>query len=126
MPREKEQSSYTKYNTVMSERGLGETRFIEVKANTLDCILHENGIKHEEVNWIKIDVEGAEFEVLKGARDLLSKNRKVSLLIEVHNLSGIINLYEQIKEFLKSYNFKITYEKIYQENGERHIVARNY
>jgi FkbM family methyltransferase len=126
LPSKKEQSSYTKYNTVMADRAIGETNFIKVKANTLDWILHENGIKYEEVNWIKIDVEGAEFEVLKGARDVLSKSRKISLLIEIHNLLGIINLYDQIKEFLKSYNFKITYEKIYQENGERHIVARNY
>ena len=39
--------------------------FVEVKANTLDYLLQSIGIKHEQVNWIKIDVEGAEFDVLK-------------------------------------------------------------
>jgi FkbM family methyltransferase len=124
LPSTEDQSSYTKYNSVMSDRGLGETKFVEVKANTLDHLLQKNGIRHEDVNWIKIDVEGAEFEVLKGAKDILSKSRDISLLIEVHNLNGSTNLYEQIKEFLSLYSFTIDYEKIYQENGERHIVMR--
>ncbi|MGI9009595.1 MAG: FkbM family methyltransferase [Nitrososphaeraceae archaeon] len=126
LPSGEEHSSYTKYNTVMSDRAQGETKFVQVQANTLDYILQKNGIKPENVNWIKIDVEGAEFEVLKGARDVLSNSSKVSLLIEIHNLSERTNLYKQIKEFLNLYSFTIDYEKIYQENGERHIVANKH
>jgi FkbM family methyltransferase len=117
-----EESSYTKYNTIMTERVSDEKKFVEVKANTLDYILQSNGIKHEQVNWIKIDVEGAEYEVLKGAKNILSKSDNVLLLIEIHNLSSNINLYEPIKEFLKSYNFKIDFEKV-ESSGERHIIA---
>jgi FkbM family methyltransferase len=40
-------------------------------------------IGEEQVNWIKIDVEGAEFEVLKGASNVLSKSKDIALLIEV-------------------------------------------
>ena len=29
-------------------------------------IIQQNGISHEDVNWIKIDVEGAEIEERKG------------------------------------------------------------
>ena len=36
------------------------------------------------MNWVKIDVEGAEFEVLKGANNLLSNSKDIALLIEVH------------------------------------------
>ena len=125
LPSKEDQLCYTKYNTVMSERALGETKFVEVKANTLDYILKEFGVKHEEINWIKIDVEGAEFEVLKGATGILSHNSKVSLL-EIYNLSSNTNLYESIKEFLNLYKFNIEDEKIYQENGERHIIASKY
>ena len=39
-----------------------------------------------KINWIKIDVEGAEFDVLKGAKNVLSKSKIVSLLMEIHNL----------------------------------------
>ena len=83
----------------MSDRSLGETKFVEVQANILDYLLESTGIKCEEVNWIKIDVEGAELEVLKGAKEILSKSNKISLLIEIHNLSTNVNLYELIKEF---------------------------
>jgi FkbM family methyltransferase len=123
--KEKEEFSNTKYNTVMMERAHGKTKFVEVKANTLDYLLQSNGIKHQQVNWIKIDVEGAEYEVLRGAKDILSKSNNISLLIEIHNLSENSNYYEPIKEFLNSYNFKIEFE-IIAKNGERHIVVRKY
>jgi FkbM family methyltransferase len=47
--------------------------FVEVEANTLDYLLQSIGIKHEQINWIKIDVEGVEYEVLNGAKNILSK-----------------------------------------------------
>jgi FkbM family methyltransferase len=117
------ESTFTKYNTIMSDRAQSKENFVEVKANTLDYLLQSNGIKQEEVNWIKIDVEGAEYEVLKGAKDILSKSTDISLLIEIHNLSGGTNLYKPIIEYLNLYHFKIDFEKIY-DSGERHIIAR--
>ena len=119
-----EESSYTKFYTVMTERAGNEKKYVEVKANTLDYLLQSTGIKHEDVNWIKIDVEGAEFDVLKGATNILSKSKDISLLIEIHNLSTYnTTLYEPIKEFLNSYNFKIEFENVVY-TGERHIIAR--
>jgi FkbM family methyltransferase len=103
----------TKYN--METQG----KFIEVNANTLDNLLQQNGISHSDINWIKIDVEGAEFEVLKGATSILSKSKDIALLIEVHGKDN----YKPVVEFLKIYNFKIEFEKIY-ENREKHILVR--
>jgi FkbM family methyltransferase len=121
-----ESSSYTKYNTLMSDRARDDEKFVEVNANTLDCILlSKNMIKQEEVNWIKIDVEGAEYEVLKGAQDILSKSSNITLLIEIHNLSAGDILYKPIQEFLSLRNFKIEFENA-SESGERHIIARKY
>ena len=60
----------------------------EVTAVTLDNLLDLNNIKHEDLNWIKIDVEGAELEVLKGATNVLSKSKDISLLIEIHTLGN--------------------------------------
>src|SRR5215208_3440761 len=119
-----EESSYTKFYTVMTDRAGNEKQFVEVKANTLDYLLQSSGIKHEDVNWIKIDVEGAEYDVLKGAKNILSKSSNISLLVEIHNLSTYnTTLYEPIKEFLNSYNFQIEFENVVY-TGERHIVAR--
>ena len=124
LPGKGEELSYTKFNTVMTDRAGNEKKYVEVKANTLDYLLQSSGIKHEQVNWIKIDVEGAEFDVLKGAKNILSKSKDISLLIEIHNLTTHnTTLYEPIKEFLDSYNFKIEFENVVY-TGERHIIAR--
>jgi FkbM family methyltransferase len=121
-----EESGFTIYNTIMVNRTESGEKFIEVNANTLDNLLlqqQQNGISHAEVNWIKIDVEGAEFEVLKGAHNVLSKSKDIAILIEVHNLRKDANLYRPIIEFLNLYNFKIEFEKIH-DGGERHIIVR--
>jgi hypothetical protein len=97
--------------------------FIEVNANTVDTILNESGISIDQINWIKIDVEGAELEVLKGATNVLSKSKDISLLIEIHNIEDGKTLYEPIMALLNNYNFEKEFEKIY-ESGERHIIVR--
>jgi FkbM family methyltransferase len=114
------ESGYTIYNTIMSNRARTEDKFVEVNANTLDYILQSKGIT--DVNWIKIDVEGAEFEVLKGASNVLSKSKDIALLIEVHGLDN----YRPILEFVSSYNFKIEFEKSNKTGDWRHIVLRKH
>ena len=114
-----EESGYTVYNTIMSNRAGTEDKFVEVNANTLDCLLQLNQIREEEVNWVKIDVEGAEFEVLKGATNVLSKSKDIALLIEVHGSDN----YKPILNFLNLYNFKIEFEKNH-ESGDTHIILR--
>jgi hypothetical protein len=118
-----QEEGFTIYNTIMTDRTrLNSQKYIEVKANTLDSLLLENGIK--EVNWIKIDVEGAEFEVLKGAITILSSSKDISLLIEIHNV-GANNktFYEPIIRLLESKNYKVSFEKIYGTN-ERHVIVK--
>ena len=98
-------------------------KFVEVDAITLDYLLLQlNGIREGvEVNWIKIDVEGAEFEVLKGATKALSKSKDIALLIEVHGPDN----YRPVVEFLNLYNFVVEFEKTY-ETGDKHIVLRKH
>ena len=102
----------------MVNRAKTDEKFIEVNANTLDYLLQQNGIR--DANWIKIDVEGAEFEVLKGAHNILSNSKDIALLIEVHGLDNYI----PVIEFLHSYNLNVEFE-MSNENGDwRHIIAR--
>ena len=114
-------SGHTIYSSIIPDRSPTE-KFIEVNANTLDNLLDEKGISIEEVNWIKIDVEGAELEVLKGATNVLSKNKDISLLIEIHNIENGKNLYRPIMDLLDNYNFKKEFEKIHS-TGERHLIV---
>ena len=89
-----------------------------VYANTLDNLLQKNGIN--KVNWIKIGIQGKELEVLKGAHNVLSNSKDITLLIEVH---GHDNNYKPMIEFLKSYNFVIVFEQNYEWN-DKHIIAK--
>jgi FkbM family methyltransferase len=50
---------------------------IEVECDTLDNLL-----AHDQVNVMKIDIEGAEISALKGAATTLTKLRKI--LVEIH------------------------------------------
>ncbi|HZB98771.1 MAG TPA: FkbM family methyltransferase [Nitrososphaeraceae archaeon] len=101
----------TKYNNEI------ERKYIEVEADTLDNLLKSSAIT--TVNWIKIDVEGAEYEVLKGAREILSTNKPISILVEVHGKET----YGPTIELLRSNNFNIEFERTY-DNGEKHVLAR--
>src|SRR5919106_5466064 len=111
----------TLYNTVMESRDASSTeKFVSVPALKLDSIVQYAGIQPHEINWIKIDVEGAEYEVLQGAQNILSNSKDIAVLIEVHNLQNNENLYNPIIDMLKKYEFSIIFEKVYH-NGERHI-----
>jgi len=120
-----QEQGFTIYNTIMTGRKMSNNpNYVKVHAKTLDSVLLENAIK--EVNWIKIDVEGAELEVLRGALNTLSNSRSLSILIEIHNLGADQrNLYEPIIELLKLNNYSVVFEKSYQ-SGERHIIVRNF
>jgi FkbM family methyltransferase len=116
-----EKSNRTIYNTLISSRATDEEKFVEVNANTLDNLLQQGGISDAEVNWIKIDVEGAELEVLKGAHDTMSNSKNITFLIEVHNVEDGKNLYRPIMDLMEKHNFKVEFENTY-DNGEKHII----
>jgi FkbM family methyltransferase len=111
---------YSNY-TIMSERireKKVKEKFVEVNADTLDNMLQQNGIS-QEINWIKIDVEGAEYEVLKGACNTLSNSKDIALYIEIHGQ----NNYQPIIELLNSHSINVTFQKNY-DDGDLHLIAR--
>ena len=115
-----EQSASAKYNSVMFARAAESKNYVEVNADTLDNILKQNGVN--QVNWIKIDVEGAEFEVLKGSTKTLS-GESISLFVEIHNIENPSH-YDNIVDFLKHDNYEITFEQRYEGSGESHVIFR--
>jgi FkbM family methyltransferase len=75
---------------LQSEARLREVR--TVNAVTLDEILRSYGIN--DVNWIKIDVEGAELKVLEGGRRFLQNANKLKIIVESSNNQSIEYLTE--------------------------------
>jgi FkbM family methyltransferase len=70
----------TGYNSLRPPNVPQPTSAVPVRVRTLDNWLSEKGI--DRVDFIKLDVEGAELSVLKGARESLARTHPV-LLVEV-------------------------------------------
>lgn len=102
----------------------GLKQFVNIDANTVDFILKENNLRSEEVKWMKIDVEGAEFEVIKGSNILLSNAKNLTIIVEIHNLSNGKTYYNEIRNFLHSHNFEIDFEE-HRPSGEAHVIFKN-
>lgn len=90
-------------NPVAEEGKPFEPKYTQtVLSYTLDDFIKQFSIK--EPNLIKIDVDGAELRVLKGAENILSKPSLRSLLVELNEEHSI---YHPIIEIIQSKNFKL-------------------
>lgn len=74
---------YSIRKAMLEEEDDGDSR--EVKTISLDEFIKNLSIQPSRLNWIKIDTEGAEVQILAGAVLTLLKY-KPNLLIEVHNV----------------------------------------
>ena len=78
---------------------------IDVKTQTIDNFCSENNINY--IHLLKLDTEGNEFNILKGAENLLSKNKIKVIYTEIcSNKKDYNNKANEIKNFLKKYNFE--------------------
>jgi len=90
--------SNTAANSIMFEDDNSD--FVTIQAVKTDDIVEK--YVNQIVNWVKIDVEGAEVEVLKGGDKLLSSN-DIQLIIEVHSKKNL----PLVENILKKYQFQI-------------------
>lgn len=65
----------------LSTAGHGHARAIQTRVSTLDAYLSENGI--DKVDFVKVDVEGAELMFLKGATRLFEQKTPPVILMEM-------------------------------------------
>jgi FkbM family methyltransferase len=87
---------------------------IEVSTITLDSLLTKFDV--QRVDWIKLDVEGAELAVLKGASRVLEVAKNLIIEVWHKNAKGVFDL-------LNSKGYKVT---VLTKNGEEnfYIIAR--
>lgn len=92
----------TIYNTDKFSIELGK-----IQLDTLDEQLDDLNIN--TVNFLKVDVEGAELQVLKGALNTLKNNRPI-LLLEINKDACVAGGYmpEDILELLKPFNYSFS------------------
>jgi len=94
--------NFTTDKTVMNSVALKENNnTIKIKVKTLNQLL-----KNENPSFIKIDVEGYEYKVLKGASDILANPKLKYLLVEFNNSGSKYNLNdEEVFKLIKENNF---------------------
>ena len=99
---------------------------IDVTTRTLDSVLQEatDGVAY----MLKIDVEGAEFEVLKGACDTLSNNIDIIVLLDLHPELGVdpVEVCEYLNGFgLRTYRLRPPFNsRARLDKGLRKVLAR--
>lgn len=62
------------------------SRFEDVPISTLDGYVSEHQV--DKIDFIKLDIEGGEWDFVKGAKSTISKNRPV-ILVEVHTFAPV-------------------------------------
>ena len=84
-------------------RRISKTGGLEIETVSIDILIDTNIIAPPQ--HIKIDVEGAELEVLRGAKNLLSKN-KPELFVETHDCFKE-NIHQNCIDFLKELGYNV-------------------
>ncbi len=91
------------WHSLVSNPGNAQKSTIKVKKRTLDSIFDEAG--NTRVDIIKIDVEGAEMEVLRGASVMFKNNPELTVLLDLHPHMGVNPV--EVCDFLTEKGFNI-------------------
>ena len=75
------------FHTLLSGAPDRDQGSLTVRTRTLDSLLTELGA--DRVNVLKIDVEGAELMVLKGAAETIRANPHIVVLLDIHPFLGV-------------------------------------
>ncbi|MEM2511338.1 MAG: FkbM family methyltransferase [Candidatus Methanomethylicia archaeon] len=82
--------------------GLESGETLEVEVETLDRLIDE--LRLNKVTFVKIDVEGAELDVLKGSQRVLTENDRLFLAIAAYHYPGEAL---EVAEYLQTKGFKV-------------------
>lgn len=89
---------------VQTERSMEK---IEIPVTSVDAFVAERGIT---INCLKIDVEGAEYDLLKGAKKVLTEHRPIARLgLHPESMSANGHSLEMIWEILEHYKYTPEY-----------------
>ncbi|MDX8388393.1 MAG: FkbM family methyltransferase [Ghiorsea sp.] len=85
--------------------GIRKQEPLKVQVRRLDDVMQAKGI--ERIDFLKVDVEGYEMHVLKGAQDLLAKGAIKAMMVEVSpdNLQQTSGGYEPLLNYLTDFDY---------------------
>lgn len=91
-------------SSINENDGFHYTETYEVKTTTLDDFVEKNEI---EVGLIKVDIEGAEQDFLKGALRTITRQRPALIISIYHNSDDFFGIKPMLEELRLGYTFKI-------------------
>ena len=94
-----------RYNFSGSGSSLIENGAEKVQVTTIDAYVREN--KLPSVDFIKMDVEGAELDILKGAATTIARFKPILALSAYHKLDDFWTLTKFIKSIRPDYEFAL-------------------
>jgi FkbM family methyltransferase len=115
------------WHSLAEERQAASCGEIDVQTRALDSVLMERAAI-DSIDVIKIDVEGAEMSVLRGAEQTLAANRDITLLIDIHPQVGVDP--NEVCKYLSDRGFSVFEERspfdkvVTPHDNLRSIVAR--
>ena len=99
----------------------------EIRVETIDCFMKRTGI--DILDFLKIDTEGYELEVLTGAREALAEQRIGMLFIESEPKETNKHFipFDDLQKFMDSFDYHLfgIYEQQVHWSGEHHILFFN-
>lgn len=102
-----EQSVYVEQDDAAS-RVSENTEGTEMKAITLDTYCEKNRIS--KVDYIKMDIEGAEYEALLGTENVIRKNKPKLAICVYHSAEDFIRIPQKIKEYVPEYRLYLSHK----------------
>jgi len=90
---------------------------INVDTDTID-----NMIGPGKINFLKIDTEGGEIEVIRGAKETIKRTPELKVVVESHTLKGKPT-YDDITFLLEKYGMQIDRCDEYNVWAEKHIKS---
>lgn len=93
------------------------TESITIETNRGDDLISKNVVPNPDI--LKIDVEGAEIEVLAGFEETLANRGCRAILVEVHNPPNSVR---DVKEVLEKYDYKVNI--LSEGEHQTHLIAK--
>ncbi len=86
-----------------------------VKTITIDDYVVRNNIK--EIDFIKLDIEGAEFDAIKGAENIIRRDKPKLAVALYHNIEDFNRIPQILKKFNPAYRFYFHHATINREES---------
>ncbi|CAN5481843.1 hypothetical protein BH10BAC4_BH10BAC4_08820 [soil metagenome] len=109
---EKEGFANISEHDISSSLTVGDQSAESVTVTTLDKLFYEKNIP---ISYIKMDLEGFDYEALLGAAELIKKNKPKIAVTTYHKFEHAEQISNYLKSIVPAYNIKV--KGIYQETG---------